>query len=315
MRKRQKIIFMGTPEFSVPPLKALAAAHDISLVITQPDRPKGRGRKLSPPPVKEAALELGIEVFQPKKISGKDEDAILEKLKALEPDFFVVVAYGHKLSRKMLDIPTIYPINIHASLLPAYRGSSPIQAAIMNMDKESGVTTMIMDTDLDTGDMLLKAVTQLTEDETAQTLHDRLSIMGAELIIKTLEGIADNTITPEPQDHSKATFAPMLKKEDGRIDWCMEPEEISAQVRAMTPWPGAFTFINDKRIRVMKVRCMDIKSDEPPGTVINCTCDEIHVRAGSGAIAILELQGASGKCLCSEEYLRGNRLGTGECFL
>lgn len=304
---------MGTPDFSVPALKALARYDcDIPLVVTQPDRPKGRGRKLMPPPVKKAAQELGFELFQPESMKG---DEIREKLAALKPDFFVVVAFGHKLSREILDIPAVYPINIHASLLPAYRGSSPIQAAIMNMDRESGVTTMVMDTKLDTGDMLLKAATPLAEDETAQTLHDRLSLMGADLIIRTLNGIADNTVTPEIQDHTRATHAPMLKKEDGRIDWCREPEEICAQVRAMTPWPGAFTYINDKRIKVVEVRPMDIKPDEPAGTVFDCTCDEIHVAAGSRSLAILQLQGASGKCLCSEDYLRGNRLDTGECFL
>ena len=313
MKKKQNIIFMGTPDFSVPALEALAQYDcDIPLVITQPDRPKGRGRKMMPSPIKKAALKLGLEVFQPETMKGSE---IVEKLAALEPDFFVVAAYGHKLSREILDIPAIYPVNIHASLLPAYRGSSPIQAAIMNMDRESGVTTMIMDTDLDTGDMLLKAATPLSEDETAQTLHDRLSLMGADLIIRTLDDIADNTITPDFQNHSKATYAPMLKKEDGRIDWCREPEEISAQVRAMTPWPGAFTFISGKRIKIMEVRYMDIRPDEPAGTVFNCTCDEIHVAAGSRSLAIRKLQGASGKCLCSEDYLRGSRLDTGECFL
>ncbi len=312
MTKRYSLVFMGTPDFSVPPLKALAQKHDISLVLTQPDRRKGRGKKMMPPPVKTAAMALGLEVLQPESMKG---DEIKERLAALKPDFFVVVAYGHKLSRKILDIPAIYPINIHASLLPAYRGSSPIQAAIQNMDPESGVTTMVMDTDLDTGDMLLKATTPIAEDDTAQSLHDRLSLMGADLIMETLDAIAENSIVPTPQDHSKASYAPMLKKEDGRIDWCKEPEEISAHVRAMTPWPGAFTFINDKRIKVMAVRPMDATPDVPAGTVFDCTCEEIHVAAGSRSLAILELQGASGKCLCSEEYLRGNRLDTGECFL
>lgn len=310
---------MGTPDFSVPALKALAKhnslsqnKYNISLVITQPDRPKGRGRKMMPPPVKEAALALGLDVFQPESMKGQQ---IVDKLAALNPDFFVVVAFGHKLSRKILDIPTFYPINIHASILPNYRGSSPIQAAIMNMDKIAGVTTMIMDTELDTGDMLLKATTAVDEDETGQTLHDKLSMLGGDLIIETLDAIVEKRIRPQPQDHTKATYAPMLKKEDGKIDWCKEPEQISAHVRAMTPWPGAFTFINGKRIKVMAVRPMDIKTDLPAGTVFSCDCSEIHVAAGSRSLAILQLQGASGKCLCSEDFLRGNRLDTGECFL
>lgn len=310
---------MGTPDFSVPALKALAKhnslsqnRYNISLVITQPDRPKGRGRKMMPPPVKEAALALGLDVFQPESMKGQQ---IVDKLAALKPDFFVVVAFGHKLSRQILDIPAFYPINIHASILPNYRGSSPIQAAIMNMDKIAGVTTMIMDTELDTGDMLLKATTAVDEDETGQTLHDKLSMLGGDLIIETLDAIVKKRITPQPQDHTKATYAPMLKKEDGKIDWCKEPEQISAHVRAMTPWPGAFTFINGKRIKVMAVRPMDIKTDLPAGTVFSCDCSEIHVAAGSRSLAVLQLQGASGKCLCSEDFLRGNRLDTGECFL
>lgn len=307
------IIFMGTPDFSVPALKTLAEnGYRISLVVTQPDRPKGRGKKMMPPPVKQAALELGLEVFQPETMKG---DAIKDKLAALKPDFFVVVAFGHKLSRELLDIPAIYPINIHASLLPAYRGSSPIQSAIMNMDKISGVTTMVMDTELDTGDILLKAATPLSDDETAQTLHDRLAVMGGEIIVQTIEAVVNNSITPAPQNNDIATYCRMLKKSDGKIDWCKEPEQISAQVRAMTPWPGAFTFLNGRRIKVMAVKTMDIKPDLPAGTVFSCDCSEIRVVAGSGAIAILQLQGESGKCLCSEDFLRGNRLDTGECFL
>ncbi|MBF0202194.1 MAG: methionyl-tRNA formyltransferase [Desulfamplus sp.] len=309
---RYKIIFMGTPDFAVPALEALAGVHDIPLVVTQPDRPRGRGRKPSPPPVKEKALELGLELFQPRTMK---DDNIPEILAALEPDFFVVAAFGHKLSPRLLDIPSIYPVNIHASLLPAYRGSSPIQAAIMNGDPESGVTTMIMDTKLDAGHILLKSATPLARDETAKTLHDRLSIMGADLVLRTLEAFSNNTVTPRPQDETMVSYAPMLKKEDGRIDWCLEPEHIWARVRAMTPWPGTFTFIDGRRINVLEVRPMDIESGEPPGTIFNCTCDEIHVAAGSRSLAILKLQGASGKCLCSQEYLRGNRLDTGECFL
>lgn len=264
------------------------------------------------PPVKIAALELGLDLFQPETMQGAE---IRDKLASLKPDFFVVVAFGHKLSREFLDIPSIYPINIHASLLPAYRGSSPIQASIMNMDKISGVTTMVMDTELDTGDILLKATTPLSDDETAQTLHDRLSLIGGELIVGTIEAVVQKRIAPQPQNHSIATYSRMLKKSDGKIDWCKEPEQISAQVRAMTPWPGAFTFINGKRIKVMAVRPLSVKTEMPAGTVFSCDCDEIHVAAGSRSLAILQLQGESGKCLCSEDFLRGNRLDTGECFL
>ena len=306
------IVFMGTPDFAVPPLKALAAAgHHIPLVITQPDRRKGRGRKLAAPPVKEAAGKLGLKVLQPATM--KDPD-IMAAIKTAAPDFLVVVAFGHKLSREILDIPRIYPINIHASLLPAWRGSSPIQAAIRNRDKTTGVTTMVMDTGLDTGDMLLKAEIPLTENETAQTLHDRLAPLGADLIIDTLEAIAENRMTPIPQDHSRATLAPMLKKSDGCVDWAMTAQEIHAHVRAMTPWPGAYGFLGDRRIKILEVSVLDIATDAPPGTIFFCDCSRIHVATGTGAVAIERLQGASGKCLCSEEFLRGNALSTGECF-
>ena len=311
MSKKFNIIFMGTPDFAVPPLKALAhAGHHISLVVTQPDRPKGRGKKLMPPPVKQAARALGLDILQPESMKGPE---IKEKLMALTPDFFVVVAFGHKLSREILDIPR-HPINIHASLLPAWRGSSPIQAAILNQDKEAGVTTMIMDTDLDTGDMLLKARTPIAMDETAQTLHNRLAPMGADLIVETLDAFARDSITLKPQDHARATHAPMLKKADGCVDWNMNPKQIHAHVRAMTPWPGAYGFLGDKRIKILEVTPLDIHTDQKPGTVFSCDCHEIHVATGSGAVAILKLQGASGKCLCSEDFLRGNKLQTGECF-
>jgi len=303
---------MGTPDFAVPPLKALAqAGHHISLVITQPDRPKGRGKKLMPPPVKQAAQTLGLPILQPETMKGPE---IKEKLMALTPDFFVVVAFGHKLSREILDIPHMHPINIHASLLPAWRGSSPIQAAILNQDKEAGITTMIMDTDLDTGDMLLKARTPIAMDDTAQTLHNRLAPLGADLIVETLDAFAHNSITPQPQDHTRATHAPMLKKADGCVDWTMDSKQIHAHVRAMTPWPGAYGFLGDKRIKILEVSPLDIHTDHKPGTVFSCDCHEIHVATGSGAVAILRLQGASGKCLCSEDFLRGNKLQTGECF-
>ena len=303
---------MGTPDFAVPPLKALVqAGHQISLVVTQPDRPKGRGKKLMPPPVKQAAEALGLNILQPESMNGPE---IKEKLMALTPDFLVVVAFGHKLSRQILDIPRKHPINIHASLLPAWRGSSPIQAAILNQDKEAGITTMIMDTDLDTGDMLLKARTPITMNDTAQTLHDRLAPMGADLIVETLDAFAHDSITPQPQDHTKATHAPMLKKAHGCVDWTMDSKQIHAHVRAMTPWPGAYGFLGDKRIKILEVAPLDIHTDHKPGTVFSCDCQEIHVAAGSGAVAILRLQGASGKCLCSEDFLRGNKLQTGECF-
>ncbi len=325
MKKKFNIIFMGTPDFAVPALKALAEYNcDISLVITQPDRPKGRGKKIIAPPVKTAAEKLGLDIIQPRSMKG---EKIKEKLALLKPDIFVVVAFGHKLSRGILCIPSIFPINIHASLLPKYRGSSPIQAAILNMDKKAGVTTMVMDDNLDTGDILLKAETSIKCDTTASVLHDTLAQMGADLIIKTLDAVYDDKITPYPQDNEKASFAPMLKKNDGKIDWKKNPDEINALVRAMNPWPGTFTFLNGKRIKIFKVSCSNSKENRSqaeifvpieniaPGTVILCDSSGIRVAAGnSGYVSILEIQTEGGKRLHACEFLRGRNLETGIRF-
>ncbi len=309
MKKPFKIVFMGTPDFSVPPLVALSkAGHDILLVVTQPDRPKGRGKKMVPPPVKVAAQQLGLKVIQPANMRTTE---IKETLLALRPDLFVVVAFGHKLSQEILDIPAINPINIHASLLPAHRGSSPIQAALLNLDKETGVTTMFMDKDLDTGDMLLTAATPIQASDTAQDLHDRLAAMGADLIVKTLDALAEERLTPVPQDHSLATHAPMLKKSDGKIDWTLSPEKISAHVRAMTPWPGAFTHLADQRLKVFRVTCHSTPSSAEPGTVLGCDDQGIQVAAGNGTVSIVELQGASGKRMTAAEFLRGKPVEPG----
>ncbi len=325
MKKKFNIVFMGTPDFAVPALKALFAYNcDISLVITQPDRPRGRGKKIIAPPVKTAAEKLGLDIIQPLSMKGKK---IKDKLALIKPDIFVVVAFGHKLPSEILSIPSIFPINIHASLLPKYRGSSPIQSAILNMDKKAGVTTMVMDDNLDTGDILLKAETPIKCDTTASDLHDTLADMGADLIIKTLDAIYDDNITPYPQDNEKASFAPMLKKNDGKIDWTKNPDEINALVRAMNPWPGTFTFLNGKRIKIFKVSCSDSNKNRSlpeifvpieniaPGTVILCDSSGIRVAAGnSGYVSIHEIQTEGGKKLHACEFLRGRNLETGIRF-
>lgn len=306
---------MGTPDFSVPALQSLAReGHDLPLVITQPDRPVGRGRKLAPPPVKQAAESLGIDVFQPEKVNTPETIA---RLKTLKPDFFVVVAFGQILSQEILDIPAVYPINIHASLLPAFRGSSPIQAAILNMEKQTGITTMVMDRHLDTGDILLTSVTDIGRDETAQELHDRLAIIGADLITKTIQQVLAGTLTPRPQDHSRATYAPLLKKQDGRIQWNDGAETLNAFVRGMTPWPGAFTFLDGKRLKIFRITASPAVSPETPptpaipGTITDIDNEGIHVATGNGTVIITELQGASGKRMNARAFLRGNPLTPG----
>lgn len=307
--KNTRIVFMGTPEFSVPTLKTLAKepGFDVLLAVTQPDRPKGRGKKLSPSAVKQAALGLGINVYQPEKINTPEG---VERLAGLEPDYFVVVAFGQILSRQVLDIPTTYPINIHASLLPKYRGAAPIQAAVLNMDEQTGVTTMVMAEKMDAGDILLMDTTPVYSEDTASTLHDRLSQMGADLIIKTIKGIEQKQITPVPQDHSNATYVSMLKKSDGRIHWNSSAKAVCAHINAMTPWPGAFTELDQKRLKIFKavVSSAPLPGDNPPGTIVSCTDQGLFVAAKDGVVQVIELMGNSGKRLDVAAFLCGTKL-------
>ena len=304
--EKTRIIFMGTPDFSVPALHALADvdAFDILLAVTQPDRPKGRGKKLAPSPVKAAAKALGIEVYQPEKLNTAEG---VERLTALAPDYFVVVAFGQILSQAILDIPRVYPINIHASLLPKYRGAAPIQAAVMNMDAETGITTMVMAKGMDTGDMLMKEATPILPEETAQDLHDRLSDIGGRLIVDTIRQINRGELTPEPQDDRQATYVSMLKKADGQIDWHKPARAIQAHINAMTPWPGAFTQLNGKRFKIFRAVPAESGAGDP-GQILNCGKDGIHVAAGEGAVKILELMGSSGKRMTADAFLRGHRI-------
>ncbi len=223
---------MGTPDFSVPALNRLAAEDDfeIPLVVTQPDRPKGRGKKLAFSPVKKAALDLGLDLFQPESLKNPEH---IDQLAAYKPDFFVVAAFGQILTPEVLKIPSRYPVNIHASLLPSYRGASPIQAAILNMDEKTGITTMVMAEKMDAGDILLQKSTPISASDTAQTLHDRLGQIGASLIVDTIRQICNNTLAPTPQDHSKATYVTLLKKQDGKINWQASSRRILAHINAM----------------------------------------------------------------------------------
>ncbi len=307
MKHKINIIYMGTPDFSVPALQHLAAQDDfhISLVVTQPDRPKGRGKKLAPSPVKTVALKLGLDVFQPEKINSKDAR---EKLVSFHSDFFVVAAFGQILSHEVLDIPKIFPINIHASLLSRYRGASPIQASILNMDKTTGITTMVMAKEMDAGDILLSSSTPISEYDTAQDIHDRLGLIGADLIVETLHAVLDNRLEPTPQDHSKATYVKMLKKTDGKIDWNLSNRQICAHINAMTPWPGAFTHLGDRRIKIFKAQASDLPSHQEPGVIFQCNKEGIHVATGNGSLIILELMGTSGKRLKAREFLCGYKI-------
>jgi len=304
---------MGTPDFSVPALQKLAEQDDffISLVVTRPDRPKGRGKKLAPTPVKTAALNLGLDVFQPKNINTKEAK---EKLLSFNPDFFVVAALGQLLSQEILDIPQILPINIHASLLPKYRGASPIQAAIQNMDEVTGVTTMVMTKGMDAGDLLLSSSTPIHSQDTAQDIHNRLGIIGADLIVKTLHAILDNRLNPISQDHSKATYVKMLKKNDGKINWNLSSRQICAHINAMTPWPGAFTHLGNKTIKIYRAGPSDIQTRHDPGVIFLCDKQGIHVATGKGSLIILELMGTSGKRLDAGQFLCGHKIDPFEKF-
>ncbi len=297
---------MGTPEFSVPALQALAARPDfqIPLVVTQPDRPKGRGKKIVPPPVKTAALELGLSVIQPENVNLAE---IKKLLASHAPDYFVVAAFGHILSQELLDIPKKYPINIHASLLPKYRGASPIQAAVANMDTKAGVTTMIMEKTMDTGDMLLSRAIDLLPEHTAQDLHDALSLLTGDLILDTIDQINANTLTPVPQDDSLATYVPLLKKEHGNIDWTKPARKIIAHIHAMMPWPGAFTFLKDQRMKIFSAIPGE-KTDTTPGEIFALSPQGIHVGTGEDSIIITELMGRSGKRLFADAFLRGHAI-------
>ncbi|MBN1932450.1 MAG: methionyl-tRNA formyltransferase [Desulfobacterales bacterium] len=300
---------MGTPDFAVPTLKALHnTQHEVVLVVTQPDRPKGRGRKIIPSPIKEAAIRMGDDVIQPESIKTK---AFADQMLQLSPDMIVVVAFGRILPKTILQLPPLGAINVHASLLPKYRGAAPIQWAIINGETETGVTTMLMDEGLDTGDILLSEKIKIASDDTSASLHDRLADLGAKLLVRTLEAFERNEIHPIAQDSSIATYAPLLKKNDGRINWKAPAEKLEAFIRGVTPWPGAFTFHGIQRIRIFKVEPCPIDVDELPGTVIKSFPNELRVATGKGILSILEIQGTSGKRLLIKDFLRGYPLSPG----
>ena len=309
MKTIYTLVFMGTPNFAVPSLNALHhRGHNVALVVTQPDRPRGRGRKVYPPAVKTAALDLALSIAQPNSIKTQEFEAQIARIK---PDFIVVAAFGNILPSNILTIPQIGTINIHASLLPYYRGPAPINWAIINGESRTGVTTMLMDEGLDTGDILLTAEETITARDTAATLHERLALRGAELIIKTLEAYADDNVQPVSQNDAQATYAPMLKKQDGRINWQQPAEKLEPFIRGMTPWPGAFTFHEDNRLKIFSARPVAKSFEVPAGTVLPSFPDELEIATGKNALSILEIQGPSGKRLQIKDFLRGYKIEAG----
>ena len=300
---------MGTPDVAVPTLKALhQSKHEILLVVTQPDRRKGRGRKLSAPPVKSVALELGYDVLQPESVKT---DEFKTTIAALNPDYLVVVAFGQVIPKAVLETPDKAAINLHASLLPKYRGPAPIQWAIIKREKETGVTTMLMDEGLDTGDMLLTRKVEISNRETSGTLHERLANVGAGLVLETLDKLADGSISPVPQDEGQSSYAPLLKKQDGRIDWSRPAKEIESFIRGVNPWPGAFTFCDERRLKIYSAQYLDMETGAEPGTVLVGFPCELRVATGDGALVLEEIQGASGKCLLIKDFLCGCHIAPG----
>lgn len=294
-----RIVFMGTPDFAVPCLKSLIAdGNEIAGVFTQPDKPKGRGYTLTPPPVKVTALENGLDVYQPTTL--KDGQA-LDLLKKLAPEMIVVVAYGKILPKEIIDLPEYGCVNVHASLLPEYRGAAPIQQAVLDGKKITGVTTMYMDIGIDTGDMLMKSEVEIGENETADELHDRLSQAGAELIVKTVHAAKEGTLTREKQDDSKATHVGMLTKEMSKIDFSRSSANVHNQVRGLNSWPSASAVLNGKRIKIHRTLIADGSGE--PGQVLSLS--PLVVACGEGAVEIIELQPEGKKRMNAQAFVNG----------
>lgn len=313
----RRVVFMGTPDFSVSILKALInSKYKVVGVFTQPDKPKGRGGKVQMTPVKEMAMEAGIPVWQPKKIRGSGSEDIL---KELAPDVIVVAAFGQIIPKSILDLPPYGCINVHASLLPAYRGAAPIQWAVINGEKESGVTIMQMAEGLDTGDMISRTVVPLAADETGGSLFDKLSLAGASLLIKTLGDLENGTAVFEKQPEKSTTgYASMLKKEMGQIDWSKDAVSIERLIRGLNPWPSAYTQLNGRTLKIWKAAVVSGEDSSYtgtpegiPGMVASVDKETFHVLTGSGILKIEEVQLEGKKRMDSAAFLRGNHLETG----
>ena len=300
------IVFMGTPDFAVPSLKALIEEFGVKAVYTQPDRPKGRGKKLSMTPVKELALEHNIEVFQPNSL--RKEPEAVEALKALEPDFIIVVAFGQILPKEVLEIPKYACINLHGSLLPKYRGAAPIQWSVINGEKVAGNTTMLMDVGLDTGDMLLTNEVEITRFMTAGELYDELKESGSKLLVETINKMVKGEVTPIKQNDEESTYASMLNKEMAKIDWNKSAEVLHNHIRGLYPWPIATTNLGEK---VVKIHASDFEeevTDKEPGTIVEVNKKGIKVATGNGLLVIKKLQMPNAKPLMVQDFLNGNTI-------
>ena len=307
-----RIIFMGTPDFAVSTLAALAESGDeIIGVVTQPDRPKGRKQLLTPSPVKITAEKYHFPIFQPLKVK---DPAFIQTVKDLSPDLIVVVAFGQILPKALLDIPPRGCLNVHASLLPAYRGAAPIQWAIIQGEKFTGVTTMLMDPGMDTGPILRAASIPIEPDDTFVTLSARLSELGAKTLIDTVKDLKKGVFQPVPQDSRNATYAPLLKKEDGLIRWTEPAETIERKTRALTLWPGMFTYVNNAVLKVIKAEVKVTDEKEIPGEVVSKEKGQLLIATGQGVLSLLEVQPENGKRMTAVQFLAGHGLKKGDCF-
>lgn len=307
-----RIIFMGTPDFATSNLQALINGPDeVVAVVTQPDRPKGRGKQLKPPPVKLLADSFDIPVLQPDKIRTEE---FLNGLLSYQPDLVVATAYGRILPPSLLDLAPMGCINVHGSLLPRHRGAAPIQWSVIRGDKEVGVTIIRMDEGMDTGDILLKASIPSAPEETAGTLSDKLAQLGNETLLKAIKGLKEGTIAPTPQDHSQATEAPRLKKTDGLVDWTKDAGELECLIRGLDPWPSAFCFLGDIRLRLFRPEIIYRETDAQPGSLLRADKRGLLIACGSDALLIRELQPAGKKRMTAEAFLCGCSLSPGTLF-
>ena len=301
---------MGTPAFAVPSLRALCnRGHDVAAVFTQPDRPAGRGQAETASAIKRFALERGLRVEQPQKLR---DPAVLATLRTLSPQVIAVAAYGKILPKAMLELPPLGAINVHGSLLPRHRGAAPIQRAILVGDATTGITIMQMNEGMDTGDMLLHEATEIRADDTAATLGERLAEIGARLLVEALDGVERGTIVARPQNDAEATLAPLVKKEDGEIDWRRSAAEIERAVRAFTPWPSAYTKLGGKLLKLHRAVVVDTAAPANPGTVVDAGGDDLDIATGAGTLRILELQLEGKRRLRTREFLAGQPLHAGD---
>jgi methionyl-tRNA formyltransferase len=309
---KYRIVFMGTPEFAVPTLKALTSDEEVTLVVTNPDRPKGRGRSLTPPPVKEAAASIGIPVYQPVGLKGNAE--ALSRIEGEKPHFIVVAAYGKILPPEVLEIPRFLPLNVHASLLPGYRGAAPINWAIINGEKKTGITIMEMEAGLDSGPILLTKMEEILPEDTAHSLAIRLSRLGAQVLSEALLLHRKGELKGVPQDHGSATYAPMIKKETGRIDWSKEGKEIRDLARGLLPWPGAFTTFGGKGMKILscETETLPTAKEAPPGEILETRKDGIVVKCGRGNIRITRLQPEGKREIDAWSFVQGYRVEAGQ---